>query len=138
TVPSAGATYPLEIYAAVSNVEGFSPGLYHYLPEKHGVELVYSGDALGDIANSTYQREMVYSAAFAVVISAVYNRTTRAYGEHGVMYVHMEAGHTGQNIYLQSEALGLGVVAVGAMDPMKISHLKFVGEPIYVFPVGVV
>ena len=43
TVPSAGALYPLEIYAAVDDVENITPGLYYYIPQKHSIEYIGDG-----------------------------------------------------------------------------------------------
>lgn len=51
----------------------------------------------------------------------------------------MEAGHVGQNIYLQATALGIGTVAVGAFYDEKVEEV--VGSrpnerALYVFPLG--
>ena len=43
-VPSAGALYPLEIYAVVHRVEGLEPGLYHHAIQHHRLEQVKTGD----------------------------------------------------------------------------------------------
>lgn len=51
----------------------------------------------------------------------------------------MEAGHAGQNIYLQATALGLGTCAVGAFNEPALADLLGLTEeetPLYVFPVG--
>ena len=61
-------------------------------------------------------QEYVEDGAVVLVFAAVYERTTRKYGERGVRYVHMDVGHASQNIYLQAVSLGLGTVVVGAFD----------------------
>ena len=56
----------------------------------------------------------VKNGAVDIVFTAIYERTTRRYGDRGIRYVHMEVGHAAQNIYLQAVALGLGTVVIGA------------------------
>jgi nitroreductase len=51
----------------------------------------------------------------------------------------MEAGHAGQNLYLQAEALGLATVAVGAFVDQAVSDALETPEtwhPLYLFPIG--
>ena len=135
--PSAGATYPMEIYIIVGTVEGLETGVYHYLPHKHSLELTIKGDLREEIYKASLWQEMLLEAPLTIVIAAEYERTTRRYGKRGIRYVHMEAGHIGQNIYLEATALGLGTVAVGAFDDQKVKNtLKIQEEPLYLYPVG--
>lgn len=139
TAPSAGATYPLEVYLVAGAVEGLDAGIYRYVPDGHELELMSKGDIREELARHCLGQSMVSEAPIDIVLSAVYERTTGRYGQRGVMYVHMEAGHAGQDIYLQSEALGLGTVAVGAFSPKDVAALLGLPgdmEPLYIFPVG--
>jgi nitroreductase len=47
----------------------------------------------------------VKKAAVDFVIAAVYERTIKKYGERGIRYVHIEVGHSAQNLLLQTTAL---------------------------------
>lgn len=135
--PSAGATYPFSVYVAVGNVRGLPPGIYLYNPQRHSLGLIKPGDYRGDLEKAALDQDWVGDAAVDIVLVAFYERTVKVYGERGYRYVHMEAGHIGQNIYLQATALSLGTVAVGAFDDEKVAEiLGTEGAPLYIFPVG--
>jgi SagB-type dehydrogenase family enzyme len=139
--PSAGALYPLDLYLVVGKqgVEGLGEGVYHYLPQSHSLELALQGDVRQTLARLSVQQMFIAEAPLSLLITGEYERTTGKYGERGVRYVHMEAGHVGQNVYLQVEALGLGTVTVGAFQDEEISQaLKLPASyrPLYVMPIG--
>jgi len=139
--PSAGATYPLEIYVVVgeNGVKGLKPGVYKYLPHEHVIILVKEGDIREELYKAALNQEWVLKAPITIVITAVYERTTSRYGERGIRYVHMEVGHVGQNIYLQATALGLGTVVVGAFYDEEVRRIINASEnehPLYLVPVG--
>jgi SagB-type dehydrogenase family enzyme len=121
--PSAGALYPIELYVAVHRVEDLPPGLYHYRPRTHALELVQSGDLQSDLVDCCVGQTFVGSASVVMIMTAVFERTTRRYGSRGERYVHMEAGHISQNLYLQATSLELGSVAVGAFDDEELNRL---------------
>jgi len=137
--PSAGGTYPLEIYVAVGRVTGLDPGVYRYEPEGHQLVLVSAGDVLADLSAASLDQAAVGNAAVAFVAAGVYARTTERYGERGIRYVHLEAGHAAQNLCLQAAALGLGAVPIGAFaddEVREVMHMLDDEEPLYVLPVG--
>jgi len=135
--PSAGATYPMEIYLVAGNVEGLEPGLYHYRNKEHVLELVKKGDLRKPLSDRALRQDMILKAPVTIVISAVFERTRARYGARAERYVYMEAGHIGQNIMLQATALGLGTVPVGAFIDSEVkSVLGIEEEPLYLFPVG--
>ncbi|ADT84350.1 SagB/ThcOx family dehydrogenase [Thermococcus barophilus] len=138
TSPSAGACYPFEVYVVVENVEGLSPGIYRYDGEAHRLELIREGHFRKSLAEACLGQRCVATAPVNIVIVAHYERTTGRYGERGVRYVHIDAGHMGQNIYLQATALNLGTVAVGAFRDEEVKKvLEVPGEPLYIFPLGI-
>lgn len=146
--PSAGATYPLEIYVVIGERgvlinETFylKPGVYKYDVHKHALVFIKEGDFRKELANAALGQEWVKKAPVNLVVCAVFERTTRIYGERGrIRYVPMEVGHLGQNIYLISTALGYGTVVVGAFYDDAVQ--KIIGTqrdevPMYIIPIGV-
>ncbi|MDP2920044.1 MAG: SagB/ThcOx family dehydrogenase [Dehalococcoidia bacterium] len=139
TVPSAGALYPLELYVAVGNVKNLAPGIYKYEPVYHTLKKTGDADIREKLFQASLNQSCVKDAAIDIVIAAVYERTTVKYGERGVRYVYLEAGHAAQNICLQATALGLGAVTVGAFYDEQVSDIIGLSEgenPLYVIPVG--
>lgn len=140
SAPSAGALYPMEIYAVVMRVEGLEPGLYHYASASHALELIEQGDFSGKLIDGSLGQEMVGQAAVTFITTAVFARSTHKYGERGYRYAYMEAGHISQNISLQAASLGLGSVCVGAFFDDSINELIGVDgkkeAAIYIHAVG--
>jgi len=137
--PSAGGTYPLELYVVAGDVEGLPPGVYHYRPKTHDLVEWGPRDRRAALAEASLNQAWVRTAAVDIVIAAVYARTTQTYGERGIRYVDLEAGHAAENLCLQAVALGLGSVMVGAFyddEVQGVLDLPADHEPIYVIPVG--
>lgn len=137
TAPSAGATYPLETYLAVGEVEGLEPGIYHYSFPSHSLERVKEQDIRNRLSQAALGQRMIERAPMNMIIAADYDRTTGHYGQRGIRYVHMEVGHVGQNISLQAIGLGLGTVMIGAFEDKQVKGLLGIKEePLYIIPVG--
>lgn len=139
TAPSAGALYPLELYVVVGNVENLGEGVYKYRPEGHTILKVLDGDKRAELAKAAVNQEWVKKGAVDLVIAAIYDRTTRKYGDRGIRYVHMEAGHVSENVYLQAVSLDLGTVTIGAFYDDRVREILNLAEgesPLYIMPVG--
>lgn len=139
--PSAGATYPMTVYALVEGVTGLEPGIYRYLPEDNALEPVVLGSYLKQLEEASLGQQWVGNCPAALVIASDYSATTDVYGDRGVRYVHMEAGHISQNIYLTCTSMGMGTVAVGAFTDQQVSQLLELDDniaPLYIMPLGLI
>lgn len=140
TAPSAGATYPLEIYAIIGSVIDFPAGIYKYSPVEHSITKLVDGDIRKALCKAAFDQGMIEKAAFSLVYAAVFERCTSRYGERGyTRYVGMDVGHSAQNVYLQAEALGLGTCAIGAFSDEMVAtvlELSEKEEPLYIMPIG--
>ena len=139
TAPSAGALYPLELYVVAGNVTGLQPGVYKYWYKSHELLSVEKGDRRNDLCSAALGQSSIKKAAFVLVLSGIYERTTAKYGERGVRYVQMEAGHAAQNVYLQAVPLHLGTVVIGAFSDRDVKALLKMTDsemPLYIMPVG--
>jgi SagB-type dehydrogenase family enzyme len=140
-VPSAGATYPLEIFIVIGEhgVQGLVTGIYHYDVGNHSLSLLQIGDLRQKLADSALGQSSIARCPVDMVICAIHPRTAYRYGRRGERYVCMEVGHVGQNVSLQAVALGLGTVMVGAFedeDVRKALKLEEQIKPLYIVPMG--
>lgn len=138
TAPSAGALYPLELFVVAGNVATLPAGTYQYKPVGHHLARVAEGDQRPGLADAALGQSPIRKAPVVIAIVADERKTTIKYGERGVRYVHLEAGHAAQNICLQAEALGLGSVVIGAFSDKDVaSLLRSPGQqPLYLIPLG--
>jgi SagB-type dehydrogenase family enzyme len=127
-VPSGGALYPLELYVVALRVGELVPGLYHYDPETGDLADLSSGGEVDRFAACMIQPELFRDAAAAILVSAVFFRSTFKYGDRGYRFVLLEAGHLGQNVMLAARALGLdGVPLGGFLDRLVDAQLDLDG-----------
>ncbi len=141
SAPSGGALYPLDVYAVVGDrgVEGLAPGVYHYEPSGHRVDLISHGDKRRELARASLHQMWMASAPLNLVITSEYARITSKYGERGIRYALIEVGHVGQNIFLQAEAMGLKAGIVGAFhdsEVIRVMGIPLRHEPLLIMPVG--
>lgn len=123
TTPSAGALYPIETYVVVNRVNDIEPGVYHYNVLRCELEQIKAGDFSGELASASLGQDMLRSASFVLIWTAVIGRSKWRYGERAFRYIYMDAGHIGQNAYLSAEALGLGCCTVGAFFDDEVNAI---------------
>ncbi len=133
SAPSAGATYPLELYLAAEGC------LARYIPAEHSLVVVKTEDVRRSLAEASYRQMWFARAPLVFVITAVPSRTEAVYGERADRYVQMEVGCAAENLMLQAVALELGSVAVGAFSDREVSDILSLPEgcePALIIPVG--
>ncbi len=140
TAPSAGATYPLELYLVAGNVTDLPKGIYRYVPGQHALAKVFAGDKRAELCAAAHGQSMVRNAPALIVYTAIYERATGRYGTRGKdRYVCMDLGHSAQNVYLQAYTLGIGTCAVGAFDDNALKKALPIAKneiPLYIMPLG--
>ena len=137
TAPSASATYPLETYLVVGDVEGLDKGVYRYQTKEHSLLKVLDGDKMPLLTRTNMGQYFVEGGAIYIAFAGIYSRTGT--GDYAKRYVHMEVGHAAQNVYLQAVSLGLGTVVIGGFNEersSKILELSINEAPLYWMPVG--
>jgi SagB-type dehydrogenase family enzyme len=139
TAPSAGALYPLEVYIVSGNISGLEEGIYRYLSHQHELTLVHSGDHRRQLAAAALGQACVREAPATIIFTGISSRITGKYGQRGIQYMMMEAGHAAQNVCLQAVTRQIGVVPVGAFKEdqvRKILQLDNTELPLYLIPLG--
>jgi len=136
---SAGGRYPLEIYLVAGNVTGLSAGVYRYKWRENTLEFVKKGDLREELSGASYRQRMVADAPAVIVVTTTTERARARYGDIGAgMFLYMDAGHLGENVHLQAEAMGLGTCMIGAYSADDV--VSVIGVPdeetVYIMPIG--
>ncbi|MHA2225727.1 MAG: SagB family peptide dehydrogenase [Candidatus Hodarchaeales archaeon] len=139
TAPSAGATYPLEIFFIHTGTSTLNKGFYHYNPQQHrltNVSATFNKTMLLS-ALTGENREAVSNVSTIFFILAEYSRTTTRYGNRGIQYVHLEVGHAIQNFLLQIVSLNLYSKVISGFNSNVIQNfLDTLLEPMVILPIG--
>jgi SagB-type dehydrogenase family enzyme len=124
TVPSAGARHGFETYLLINRVDGVAPGLYRFLAVEHQLLEADLTPGLADRMVAACERQqLVKASAVTFAWSAVVYRMAWRYGERGYRYLHLDAGHVCQNLYLAATAIGCGACAIAAFDDEAVNRL---------------
>jgi SagB-type dehydrogenase family enzyme len=123
--PGGGALYELELYVVVQACTGLAPGLYHYEPREHRLEVLAAPSAevaalLADASQATgipaehLQVLLVLAARFPRMMWKYSSIAYAATLKHvGVLY---------QTMYLVATAMGLAPCGVGAGDSDRFAR----------------
>ena len=134
TVPSAGAIYPLELYATL---KGY--GMFHYNTRNHSLELIKEEDRCMELGEASWDQTFICEAPLSIIICGDFQKINRRYGNRGIRYTYIEVGHCAQNILLEAVALGLGSVPIGAYEDKKVKIVLGLPDnlvPLYIIPIG--
>ncbi|HJW37712.1 MAG TPA: SagB/ThcOx family dehydrogenase [Candidatus Udaeobacter sp.] len=121
TSPSAGARHPGEVYLMALRVKGLKPGLYHYHPAHHRLEMISRNATREKAWLYCARQHFVRNAAALFLMTAVFRRTMWKY-QHARAYrvVLLDAGHLCQTFCLVATWLGLAPFCTAALKDTLI------------------
>jgi len=124
TVPSAGARHAFETLLMVNRIESLTPGIYRYIASQHAlVEHDLSAGLADALSEACLKQRKIGFSAVTFIWTAVAERMVYRYGQRGYRYLHLDAGHVCQNLYLAAEAIACGMCAIAAFDDEKVNQI---------------
>jgi SagB-type dehydrogenase family enzyme len=137
SVPSAGALYPTEIYAAFRDLSDVEDGLYHVSPLEHSLRCLRLGDLLPAVGAvlDLHQRQ---APSLVVFLTAIFFRSAWKYRDRSYRYHLLDTGHVLESLTLALHATGrsgivsldfddAGVERLLGLDPRREVALAAVG-----------
>ena len=121
TSPSAGARHPIEVYVLALRVDGLPRGLYHYVPDHHGLEKVGSSCSPKIAAEYCADQTWIGKAAALFIMTAAFPRSMWKYRfARAYRTILLDAGHLCQTFCLVATQLGLGPFCTAALRDSRI------------------
>jgi putative peptide maturation dehydrogenase len=123
--PSGGGMHPVEAYLLAANVQGLTPGWYHYRACDH--ELAPMRALTRDVArqgivDATAGQAYFGTAPMIVALTLRFPRHHWKYPRHARAYrvMQLETGHVGQLFYLAATEAGLGAFITAAINDADV------------------
>lgn len=133
---SAGALYPAELYALTCGAPGLADALWHFSPERPGLDRLWEGPLAAAAARRLGDRPRVLT----FFISAVFWKSVWKYRTRAYRYCLLDAGHMLANLELAAAAFGLtGSGVAGFADRSLTFFLGLAPEeevPLAALPLG--
>jgi SagB-type dehydrogenase family enzyme len=123
TSPSGGVCHPIELYVVARDVQGLSPGLYHYAADRHALERLRRGTSEQRIRRYVPHSEYFARASAVVLLTAVFDRQLWRYPySRAYRAALVEVGHICQTFCLAATSLGLAPFSVMALADSVIER----------------
>jgi SagB-type dehydrogenase family enzyme len=140
--PSAGASYPLELYLAIATCDGLAKGFYHYDAAAHALVPIgvrpHEFEAL--LAGAEFAMGAPGAPQVLITIAARFGRVAWKYSSIAYALILRDAGVLLQTLYLMATDAGLGGCAIGTANIelfAKMTGLEFhVESPVAQFALG--
>lgn len=123
TSPSGGALYPVETYLSIHRVEGLAAGLYHFNVESFCLDQLQTMDSATPVAGACLDQKFMAQSAVIFLWSAVFRRSMSKYGNRGMRYIFLDAGHICQNTLTAAESVNCGGCPVAAFYDDELNAL---------------
>lgn len=123
TAPSGGALYPIETYLCINSVTGLNPGLYHFDVESFSLDILSETDSADAIAAACLNQKFMAQSGVIFLWTSVFRRCMSKYGNRGMRYMLLDAGHICQNTLLAAEATESGGCPVAAFYDDEVNNL---------------
>jgi SagB-type dehydrogenase family enzyme len=119
--PSSGNLHPTEGYLLLPSMQGLSdnPGLYHYAPHDHGLELRVEFPA----EEATRLLGTFPTGAFLLAFTSVIWREAWKYGERAFRYCHHDVGHAIGTARIAAATLGWNLALLDGTDHATLAAL---------------
>ena len=117
SVPSATASYPIQLYLALPD------GLYLYYPQKHMIEKRIEGDIRTMLSTASFGQKLVLNSPCIFIITGSAQKMEAKFRGRGEKLLYFETGRIVQNINLQAVTLGLGSAPVDNFDYRTIDRI---------------
>lgn len=123
-VPSAGARHALETYLLINNVRDVPDGIYRFLAIEHKLVEINTDPGIADrVTEGCLGQDFIRKSAVTFIWTADAYRMKWRYGERGYRYLHLDAGHACQNLYLGAGSIDCGVCAIAAFSDDSMNDL---------------
>jgi SagB-type dehydrogenase family enzyme len=119
--PSSGNLHPTEGYVVLPRRDGLdlAPGLYHYAPKEHGLEL----RAEFSIEKIARLLAPFPSGAFLFGLTSVHWREAWKYGERAFRYCNHDVGHAIGSSRIAAATLGWNMALLDGLDQITVGLL---------------
>ena len=118
--PSSGNLHPTEGYIILPRTNlDLKPGLYHYAPKEHGLELRAA------FPPETLEKLLAPfpSGAFLFGLTSIHWREAWKYGERAYRYCHHDVGHAIGTARIAAATLGWDMALLDALDQNTVAML---------------
>ncbi|MEZ2371785.1 SagB family peptide dehydrogenase [Arthrobacter sp. RCC_34] len=122
--PSAGGLYPIDLYLAVTAVDGVSPGIHALDPHEATLHRIpVPVDPREFLRDCLVFQNLAEASAFQVFFVGNFLRQRIKYGQRAYRFTLIEAGHLAQAMMMCAEEAGIGSCAVGGFIDQKVDDL---------------